>query len=147
MLIRSRRLVICLVIACSGCTVVKMQQESSEMSVRVAQKQEELTHLQDRQAALSTESKRLLAEVDAKQVTLNQLDSGLEKLRQENSRLKAETESQRREQQRVEADVKKFQADIAALKSDDRLSDQAKREKIESLKKQLKAYLQLMLTQ
>jgi len=75
------------------------------------------------------------------------LNSGLEKLRQENGRLKAENESQQREKQRVETDIKKFQAEIAALNNDDRLSDQAKREKVESLKKQLKTYLQLMLTQ
>jgi hypothetical protein len=61
--------------------------------------------------------------------------------------LKVANERQLREKQRAEAEIQKFQAEISRLNSDDRLSDKLKRERIESLKTQIKTYLQLMLTQ
>jgi hypothetical protein len=47
----------------------------------------------------------------------------------------------------VEADLQKLQAEVNRVDVDDRMSDPAKKEKIESLKKQIRAYLQIMMTQ
>jgi hypothetical protein len=71
----------------------------------------------------------------------------LDRLRIENARLKVDNERQQMEKQRAEAEIQKFQAEISRLNSDNRLPDKAKKERIESLKKQIKTYLQLMLTQ
>ena len=117
------------------------------MTGRIAYKEANLTQLEQQRVALARERERLLSEVDNKQVTLQQLHAGLERLREENSRLTAVTEQQQREKQRVEADLQKLKAETSRLNNDGRPSDQAKREQIEALKKQIKAYLQLMLTQ
>ena len=143
-------LVVWHIIAVSGCTVAKLQQESGEMGTRIVQKEQDLNQLRSRQTTLLAERERLLSEIDDKHVTLNELNSGLERLRQENGRLGSDNERQQREKQRVESDIQKFQAEITRLNrlnSDDRVSDKVKTERIESLKKQIKAYLQLMLTQ
>jgi len=139
--------VLCLVVACAGCTVMKMQEESNQMTTRIGQKDKELADLGSSQAALAAEKQRLMTEIDTKQMTVDQLDEGLKRLRQENDRLVSANDSQRAEKKRTEEQLAQYQKDIAAIKGDDRLSDQAKRERIESLKKQLRSYLQIMLTQ
>jgi peptidoglycan hydrolase CwlO-like protein len=137
----------CQLVAVSGCTVAKLQQESGAMETRIAQKEQDLSQLESRQTALQAEQKRLLSDIDNRQMTLNELNSGLERLKRENARLAADNERQQRDKQRVESEIQKFQTEISRLNSDNRLSDKVKRERIESLKKQIKAYLELMLTQ
>jgi hypothetical protein len=107
----------------------------------------ELAQLENRQTVLLAERQKLVSALDYKQVTLNELYSGLDRLRRENARLKVDNERQLKDKQRVEADTQKFQADISRLNTDDRLPDKAKKERIESLKSQIKTYLEVMLTQ
>jgi tetratricopeptide (TPR) repeat protein len=78
---------------------------------------------------------------------IKRLDGGLEEIRQENARITAENERQKKEKENLEAQLQKFQAELRRLSSDDRVSDKAKRERIESLKKQIKSNLEIMLTQ
>ena len=136
-----------LLVAFGGCTLAQMQQESGQMTTRVADKEANLTQLESQRTALSAERATLLADLDNKDVTLSQLQAGLERLKQENRRLRSDTEQQQRRKLRVDADIQKLQAEISRVDSDDRVTDKAKKEKIESLKKQIKAYLQVMLTQ
>ena len=138
---------ICSYAVICGCTLAKLQQESSAMETRIDQKEQDLKQLENRQTVLMAERQKLLSELDDKQVTLNELYAGLDRLRIENARLKVDNERQQREKQRAEAEIQKFQAEISRLNSDNRLPDKVKRERIESLKKQIKTYLQLMLTQ
>jgi chromosome segregation ATPase len=140
-------LVVCHLAAVSACTLAKLQQESGEMEGRIAQKEQDLSQLESRRADLLAERQRFLSEIDAKQVTLDDLNSGLERLRRENARLRSDNESQQREKQRVELEIRQFQAEIDRLNRDDRVPDKVKRERIESLKKQIKNYLEIMLTQ
>jgi chromosome segregation ATPase len=139
-------LVLCSFAAISGCTVAKLRQESGEMETRIDQKEQDLKQVENRQPVLLAERKKLLSELDTKQVTLSELYSGLDRLKQENARLKVDNERQQKEKQRVESEIQKFQAEITRLNSDTRLSDNVKRERIDSLKKQIKTYLELMLT-
>jgi peptidoglycan hydrolase CwlO-like protein len=138
---------VCSCVVISGCTLAKLQQESGEMETRIDQKEQDLKQIENRQTVLLSERKKLLSELDNKQVTLNELYSGLDRLRKENARLKVDNERQQKEKQRVESEIQKFQAEISRLNSDDRLPDKVKKERIESLKKQIKTYLELMLTQ
>jgi chromosome segregation ATPase len=140
-------LVVCHLAVISACTLTKLQQESGQMESRIAQKEQDLSQLDSQKAALLAERKRLLSEIDGKQVTLGDLDSGLERLRRENARLKADNDRQRIEKQRVELEIRKFQGEIGRLDRDDRVPDKVKRERIESLKKEIKNYLEIMLTQ
>jgi len=131
----------------SSCTLAKLRQESGEMETRIDQKEQDLKQLETRQTVLLAEREKLLSELDNKQVTLNELYSGLDRLKKENARLKVDNEREQQEKQRIESEIQKFQAEISRLNSDNRLSDKVKRERIESLKKQIKTYLELMLTQ
>lgn len=140
-------LVACHVVAVYGCTIAQLQQESGQMTTRIADKEANLTRLESQRASLVAERQRLLTEIDTKQVTLSDLDAGLERIRQENSRLRSNTEQQQKEKERVEAEVQKLQAEARRLGNDDRLSEATKKERIEALKKQIKDYLNVMLTQ
>jgi chromosome segregation ATPase len=118
------------------------------MHVRVMEKESSLTQLEGRQSALTEERTKLLSEIDNNQVTLTDLHAGLDRIRQEIGRLRAETETQQREKQRVEARLQEFQTEISRLRDDQhRPADTAKRERIDSLKKQIKSYLEVMLSQ
>ena len=136
-----------LLVAFGGCTLAQMQQESGQMTTRVADKEANLTSWKVSARPCRRERAELLSDLDNKDVTLSQLQAGLERLKQENRRLRSDTEQQQRDKLRVDADIQKLQAEISRVDSDDRVTDKAKKEKIESLKKQIKAYLQLMLTQ
>jgi chromosome segregation ATPase len=138
---------VCLLVTGGGCTLAQMQQESGQMTTRIADKEANLTQLENQRAALAVERAKLLSDLDNKDVTLNQLLAGLERLKQENRRLRSDTEQQQRDKHRVDADIQKLQAEINRVDVDDSVSDKMKKEKIEALKKQIKAYLQLMLTQ
>ena len=127
--------------------LAQMQQESGQMTTRIADKEANLVQLENQRTALTAERAKLMADLDNKDVTLNQLQAGLERLKQENRRLRAETAQQQQDKQRVDADIQKLQAEINRVEADDRGSDQAKKEKIESLKKQIRAYLQIMMAQ
>jgi chromosome segregation ATPase len=137
----------CNIIAVSGCTVAKLQQESGAMETRIAQKGQDLDDLESRRTALLAERTRLLTEIDNKQVTLNDLSSGLERLRQENARLRSDNELQQSEKRRLEAEIQRFQTEISRLDGNDQISEKVKKERIESLKKQIKSYLEIMLRQ
>src|SRR4029453_9540045 len=141
------RLVGCLAIALCGCTLAQLQQESGHMHVRIMEKESSLTQLESRQSALTAERTKLLSEIDDNQVTLTDLHAGLDRIRQEISRLRAETEPQQREKHRVEARLQELQTEISRLRDEHRPADTAKRERIDSLKKQIKAYLEVMLSQ
>jgi len=138
---------VCSCVAITGCTLAKLQQESGQMETRIDQKEQDLRQLENRQTVLLAEPQKLLSELDNKEMTLSELNTGLDRLRKENARLQVDNERQQKEKQRAEADIQKFQAEISRLNSDDRLPDKVKRERIESLKKQIKNYLELMLTQ
>ena len=142
-----RALEVGLLVTTGGCTLAQMQQESGQMTTRIADKEANLSQLETQRAALTAERAKLLADLDNKDVTLNQLQAGLERLKQENRRLRSETEQQQLSKQRVDADIQKLQAEINRLDVDDRMSDQVKKDKIEALKKQIRAYLQVMMTQ
>jgi len=142
-----RALAVGLLFTAGGCTLAQMQQESGQMTTRIADKEANLVQLENQRAALTVERTKLMADLDNKDVTLNQLQAGLERLKQENRRLRSETEQQQRDKQRVDADIQKLQAEITQVNVDDRISDQAKKDKIESLKKRIRAYLKIMMTQ
>ena len=141
------RLVACLGIVVCGCTLTQLQQESGPLQVRIKDKESSLSELESRQSALSAEKTRLLSQIDDHQVTLADLHAGLGRIRQEIGRLQAETEPQHREKQRVEARLEELQTEIGRLGEEHRASDTAKTERIDALRKQIKAYLEVMLSQ
>src|SRR5215470_17033353 len=153
--VRIRSLLIaCHVVAVSGCAIAQLQQDSGQMSTRIADKEAKLNQLESERASLAAErekltaeQQKLLAEIDTKQMTLNDLDARLERLRQENRQLRSETEQQQKSKERVDADIQKLQAEARRIENDNRLSEAAKQERIEALRKQIKDYLQVMITQ
>jgi len=93
--VRIRSLLIaCHVVAVSGCAIAQLQQDSGQMTTRIADKE----------------------------AKLNQLE-------------------------RVDADIQKLQAEARRIENDNRLSEAAKKERVEALRKQIKDYLQVMITQ
>ena len=135
------------VLALCGCTIAQLEQESGQMRTRIVYKEANLNELESERVALAAERTKLVSDIDTKQLTLNELDAGLQRLRHANSRLRSENVQQQREKQRVDAEIQKLQAEVSRVRDDTRSSDKAKMDKIEALKQQIKARLQILLTQ
>jgi predicted RNase H-like nuclease (RuvC/YqgF family) len=70
-----------------------------------------------------------------------------EKLEKENAQIKSEIERQQKEKEILKSKIQKLEAEVKRLQSDDRLPDDEKRRRIDALKKQISAQLNLMLAQ
>jgi chromosome segregation ATPase len=135
------------VLALCGCTIAQLEQESGQMRTRIVYKEANLGELERERVALAAERTKLLSDIDTKQLTLTDLDAGLERLRRANSRLTTETAQQQREKQRVDVAIQKLQAEISRVRDEPSASDRAKMERVEALKQQIKAQLQILITQ
>ena len=130
-----------------GCTIAQLQQESGQMQTRIVYKEDNVMQLERERVALAAERTKLLSDIDTKQLTLTDLHAGLERLRQANSRLRTETAQQQREKQRVDGAIQNLQAEISRARNEPSASDLAKMERVEALKRRIKAELDILLTQ
>ena len=130
-----------------GCTLTQMQHENAARTRRIDTKIQDLSGLQTQQRKLLQEQSSLTRESVSQQLTLNELENDLEQLRKGNVRLRTETERQQKARADIEGKISRYQKEIDTLRTDSRSSDEAKRKRINELKKSIQDSLDLLAAQ
>ena len=130
-----------------GCTLTQMQDENAARTRRIDTKIQDLSGLQTQQRKLLQEQSSLTRESVSQQLTLNELENDLEQLRKGNVRLRTETERQQKARADIEGKISRYQKEIDTLRTDSRSSDEAKRKRINELKKSIQDSLDLLAAQ
>ena len=130
-----------------GCTLTQMQDENAARTRRIDTKIQDLSGLQTQQRKLLQEQSSLTRESVSQQLTLNELENDLEQLRKGNVRLRTETERQQKARADIEGKISRYQKEIDTLRTDNRSSDEAKRKRINELKKSIQDSLDLLAAQ
>lgn len=128
---------------CEQSALMQLSRETNEAEQRVLVKQQHLSGLEEQNRALIEEKNRLLRELETEQVSFSDLDSRLAALRKENARMTARTERERQDRAHADAALRKYQHQVSTLTTDNQLSPDAKRKRIDALKKEIKTYLEL----
>lgn len=140
----------CFVVAASfsvGCTLTQMQTDNEARTRRIDTKIQDLGTLQTQQRKLLQGQNDLTQESVTQQLTLNEVEKDLEQLRKENVRLRTETERQQRAKADIERKIRRHQKEIDTLRTDNRSSDEAKKKRINELKKSIQDSLDLLAAQ
>lgn len=128
---------------CAQSALMQLSRETNDAEQRVLVKQQHLSGLEERNRALMEEKNRLLRELETQQVSLSDLDSRLAALQKENARMTAHTERERQDRSHADAALRKYQHQVSTLTTDNQLSTDAKRKRIDALKKEIRTYLEL----
>jgi|RhiMetdeSRZDD1v2_1073273.scaffolds.fasta_scaffold05819_4 chromosome segregation ATPase len=133
----------------AGCTITERREDITKMEQNIPLQEQYVLGLQQQNAALEAETKSLLAKLANQDVTITELSHGLDELIRQNGKLRVATEAAKRRQQRVESDLRGFQNQLSALRDkpqegDKQASEDAKRKRIEELKREIQKYLKLL---
>ena len=128
-----------------GCVFDQLQRSNENDIQRVEQKQATLQAEQDRSARLKYQEELLAAELSERQVSLSELNNRIEKLQIENGRSIADNESKRLEYADLIGRLHQTNEQLASLRRGTDGSIEERRERIDYLKTQIKAQLQLLL--
>jgi chromosome segregation ATPase len=128
-----------------GCVFDQLQQSNEKDIQRVEQKQATLQAEQDRSGQLKQQEERLVAELSERQVSLSELNDRVEQLQRENGRAIADNEAKRREHADLIGRLHQTNQQLASLQRGTDGSIEQRRERIDYLKSQIKAQLQLLL--
>ncbi|MGH9958362.1 MAG: hypothetical protein ACREBC_14715 [Pyrinomonadaceae bacterium] len=122
---------------------MQLSRETDEAGQRVLVKQQYLSGLETQNRTLMAEKDHLLRELETEQTNLRELDSRLAALRKENARIATRTERERQDRANADATLRRYQNKVSTLTTDNQLSADAKRKRIDALKKEIKTYLEL----
>lgn len=128
-----------------GCVFDQLQRSNENDIQRVEQKQATLQAEQDRSAVLSRQEDLLVAELSERQMSLNELNDRVEKLQAENGRAIANNESQRLQYRDLIGRLHQTNQQLASLQRATDGSIEERHQRIDYLKSQIKAQLQLLL--
>ena len=128
---------------CQQCTLIQEQREVRDREQRISIKEKQYEDLMQQERMLKEEKKSLLSELEAKQLTLDQLSARLTKLQNDNAQIKADTNQQQEEKERLDQQIRQYQEDINTLKKNNQLSDRDKQQRINSLREEIKKYLEI----
>lgn len=139
-------LMICGFMTLSGCgqsALMQMQQGIDRREQRIGEKERQILELEREEKALLEVKQRLLSDLAAGKMSLNQLSSKLESLRRENDRTLNETGRQKKERKRLDSKIGYFQDQLKELQMQNSPNEEEKLKKIETLKKEIEAYLKI----
>ncbi|HEY0747800.1 MAG TPA: hypothetical protein VGD63_13960 [Steroidobacteraceae bacterium] len=128
-----------------GCVFDQLQRSNENDIHRVEQKQADLQAEQDRSARLKRQEDELVVELGERQFSLSELNDRVEKLQAENGRTIAENESRHRDYADLIARLHQTNSQLASLQRGTDGSIEQRRERVDYLKTQIKAQLQLLL--
>lgn len=128
---------------CEQSALMQLSRETDEAGQRVLVKQQYLSGLETQNRTLMAEKDHLLRELETEQTNLRELDSRLAALRKENARIATRTERERQDRANADATLRRYQNKVSTLTTDNQLSADAKRKRIDALKKEIKTYLEL----
>jgi len=129
----------------SGCFFDELQRSEENDIQRVEQKQAALRAEQDRAAALKQQEGQLAAELSERQLSLNELNDRVQEILAANGRSIADNDAKRLQYRVLLGQVHETNEQLAALQERPPRSIEERRERIASLKAQLKAQLDLIL--
>jgi chromosome segregation ATPase len=128
-----------------GCVFDQLQRSNENDIQRVEQKQAALQAEQDRSTRLEHQEELLAAELSERQVSLSELNDRVEKLQIENGRAIADNASKRLEYADLIGRLHQTNERLASLQRGTDGSIEERRERIDYLKTQIKAQLELLL--
>ncbi len=128
-----------------GCVFDQLQRSNENDIYRVEQKQAALQAEQDRSARLARQEDLLAAELSERQVSLKELNDRVETLQEQNGHAIAGNESQRQEYRALIGRLYQTNQQLASLQRGTDGSNEERRERIDYLKSQIKAQLELLL--
>ena len=128
-----------------GCVFDQLQRSNENDIHRVEQKQATLRAEQDRAALLTRQEDQLVTELSERQVSLKELNDRVEKLQQQNGRAIADNESTRQEYRALIVRLHQTNQQLASLQRGADGMTEERRERIDYLKSQIKAQLELLL--
>ena len=128
-----------------GCVFDQLQRSNESDIHRVEQKQAALQAEQDRSARLARQEDLLAAELSERQVSLKELNDRVETLQVQNGRAIAGNDSQRQEYRALIGRLYQTNQQLASLQGGTDASTEERRQRIDYLKSQIKAQLELLL--
>ena len=128
-----------------GCVFDQLQRSNEDDIQRVEQKQVTLQAEQDRSAVLTRQEDLLVAELSERQMSLDELNVRVEKLQAENGRAIADNESKRLQYRDLIGRLHQTNQQLASLQRAADGSIEERHQRIDYLKSQIKAQLQLLL--
>jgi predicted nuclease with TOPRIM domain len=128
-----------------GCVFDQLQRSNENDIHRVEQKQATLKTEEDRSSRLKQQEDELLAELGERQFSLSELNDRVEQLQVENGRAIAQNVSRRSDYADLMERLHQSNAQLASLQHATDSSTEQRRERIDYLKAQVKAQLQLLL--
>lgn len=128
-----------------GCVFDQLQRSNENDIQRVEQKQATLQAEQDRSAVLTRQEELLGAELSERQMSLEELNDRVEKLQAENGRAITDNESKRLQYRDLIGRLHQTNQRLASLQRGTEGSIEERRQRIDYLRSQIKAQLQLLL--
>jgi chromosome segregation ATPase len=140
-----RRGVLILAAFLSGCTIAELQRQERAGTERVRLKEVNLHAEQERTDALSSQKEQLTAELSHRQVSLDELNARVDQLQAANARDYAANDAARLERQRLIGKIRELNVQLVALQQSTDTATEQKQQRIEYLKQQVSAQLDLLL--
>jgi chromosome segregation ATPase len=129
----------------NGCTIAELHRQERADTERVQQKEANLHAEQERTAALNSQKEQLTADLSARQVSLDELNARVDQLQAANARDTTASDAARLEHQRLVGKIRELNTQLAALQQSTDTATAQKQQRIEYLKQQIKAQLDLLL--
>jgi len=140
-----------LIVGCGQSALLNMREQNIETEKRIAAKEQmhsdlkaENESLLQQQTALKKKQAALIADLKNQQMTLQELEGALSQLRREYEHTVAETQTQALEKVEIERQLAQYEDKLNALERTG-MSAAEKQAYLESLKAQIKKYLEIMM--
>ncbi len=134
--------------ACQQSALLQMKNENAQSEVRIQQKEQRLSELENQNISLQAQKLELQKELETTKMNLDQLSEKLRKLKLKNDKIRAATPEQLKKKELFSSRLQQFRDQIKALKNsaessqDNQLSKTAKEKRIKELREEIKVYLQ-----
>ena len=147
---RSSIVSLCFLCSLPGCTVMEMHQDVQERESRIEVKESMLAEAQKEQKALEERRSRLVSDLKTRQMTLDDLRARLDDLQMQNRRAATASEEQKSQQRELDRkialqkrEVERQKQEIVQLEKANALSEANKRQRIETLKSEIRKQLEV----
>jgi chromosome segregation ATPase len=128
-----------------GCTIAELQRQQRADTQRVQLKEANLHAEQERTDALNGQKEQLTAELSLRQVSLDELNARVDQLQAANARQYAANDAVRLERQRLIGNIQELNTQLTALRHSPDTATEQKQQRVEYLKQQIRAQLDLLL--
>jgi hypothetical protein len=139
------RLVPCVLVGLSGCTVVEMRNDVQNRQTRIDAKEQQLDELRATQTELATESERLKDDLQRSELGASELRTRLDELVKLNEAAQVSSAQQRAQQEERRRQLKAVRQQAQALDQDTSLSGEDKQKRLDSLKEKTRQLLKILL--